>query len=134
MKNDSFKSCPVLEINVGPNETTYEELAKKVGEWMYIQSEIKKSGACPSGAKCNRPIYNVRTEVTNDAETIAYQAYVYIKLESPTVQNVVDSYAYDFQSLIGEVGGTLGLFLGLSTYSLVEFFTYFLEKLFCPHK
>ena len=132
MKNDNVKSCPVLETKVGPNETTYEQLAKKVGKWREIKSRIEKSGKCPSGSKCNRPIYNVRTEITHVENT--NKAYVYIQLESPTVQNVFDSYAYDFQSLIGEVGGTLGLFLGLSTYSLVEFFTYFLERLFCQHK
>ena len=78
--------------------------------------------------KCNHPIYNTRTELTKSTTVSDEKATLYIQLDSPVVQNVIDSYAYDSQSLVGEVGGTLGLFLGLSTYSLVEFITYFMEK------
>ena len=52
-----------------------------------------------------------------------------IEMESTNVQSIVDSVAYDFQSLIGEVGGTLGLFLGLSTFSFVQFFEYIIRKI-----
>ena len=51
-----------------------------------------------------------------------------IKLKDPNVLTIVDSYSYDFQSLIGEVGGTLGLFLGLSMFSFVGFIEYILRK------
>ena len=37
-----------------------------------------------------------------------------------TVESIITTASYDAQSLIGEVGGTLGLFLGLSGLSLVE--------------
>ena len=53
-----------------------------------------------------------------------------IKLKTPNVLNMADSYSYDFQSLIGEVGGTLGLFLGLSMFSFVGFIEYILRKLY----
>ena len=53
-----------------------------------------------------------------------------IKLESPNVKSVVDSFAYDLQSLIGEVGGTLGLCLGLSMISFVDFFEFIIRKFF----
>ena len=53
-----------------------------------------------------------------------------IKLRNPNVLNIVDSYSYDIQSFIGEVGGTLGLFLGLSMFSIVEFIEYILRKLY----
>ena len=55
---------------------------------------------------------------------------VKIKFESSIVLNIVDYYTYDLQSLIGEVGGTLGLFMGLSIYSFVDFFEYVINKLF----
>ena len=53
-----------------------------------------------------------------------------IQLESPNVQTIEDSIAYDLQSLIGEVGGTLGLFLGLSTMSFIDFILFILSKVF----
>ena len=52
-----------------------------------------------------------------------------IEMESTNVQSIVDSVAYDFQSFIGEVGGTLGLFLGLSMFSFVQFFEYIIRKI-----
>ena len=86
---------------------------------------------CPvQGTKCNNTmIYDKSTMHNEDFKTNAANVYIY--LERETVQNVIDSYAYDLQSLIGEVGGTLGLFLGLSTYSVVEFVTYIIEKITC---
>ena len=36
------------------------------------------------------------------------------------VESIVTTASYDSQSLIGEIGGTLGLFLGLSGLSLME--------------
>ena len=42
------------------------------------------------------------------------------QFKTPYVGYVEDSYAYDLQSLVGEVGGTLGMFLGASFLSLAE--------------
>ena len=51
-------------------------------------------------------------------------------MESSNVQTIQDSVAYDLQSLIGEVGGTLGLFLGLSAMSFVDFVGFIYRKAF----
>ena len=126
MKNKTTKSCPIIEEKYSHNETIIESLQTKVEKWRDIRYDIRRNKVCPSGLKCNHPIYNMRTELTKSIDS--KRATLHIQLESPIVQNVIDSYAYDSQSLVGEVGGTLGLFLGLSTYSLVEFITYFMEK------
>ena len=128
MKNKTTKSCPIIEEKYSHNETIFESLQTKVEKWRDIRYDIRRNKVCPSGLKCNHPIYNMRTELTKSTTVSDEKATLHIQLESPIVQNVVDSYAYDSQSLVGEVGGTLGLFLGLSTYSLVEFITYFMEK------
>ena len=133
MTHNDTNICPVIEeVNVG-NETTYETLSLKVDVWEDMKNAAILNEICPSGTKCTRPIYNTKMEIKNNP-MYSSKAEVKIQLENPSVQNIKDSYAYDSQSLIGEVGGTLGLFLGLSTYSLVEFFTYFMEKLFCRQK
>ena len=41
-------------------------------------------------------------------------------LRDPIVEYNIDSISYDLQSLIGEVGGTLGLTIGLSFFSFAE--------------
>ena len=126
MKNKTTKICPIIEEKSIHNEIILESLQTKVEKWRDIRYDIRRNKICPSGLKCNHPIYNMRTELTKSIDS--KRATLHIQLESPIVQNVIDSYAYDSQSLVGEVGGTLGLFLGLSTYSLVEFITYFMEK------
>ena len=131
MVDEILERCPILEKKYHLNETIFESLRTKVEKWQGFQYEVSRNKACPSGLKCIRPIYNIKTELTKSTVSDDNKAIVVIQLESPTVQNVIDSYAYDLQSLVGEVGGTLGLFLGLSTYSLVEFLTYLLEKFFC---
>ena len=82
--------------------------------------------SCPKWPKCKRSLYNMESLSTKEkpgASTLQ------IKLKSPNVLNIADSYSYDIQSFIGEVGGTLGLFLGLSMFSIVEFIEYILRKL-----
>ena len=131
MKTNTVLDCPLIESKNDDNGTIYYELlGEKVEYWRTeILSKIEQTGNCRSGTKCKSTLYNLRTTESND-QVIANQAKVEIKLDNPIVQNVVDSYSYNFQSLVGEVGGTLGLFLGLSIYSLVEFVTYFIEQLF----
>ena len=43
-----------------------------------------------------------------------------IALRDPIVQYNIDYVSYDLQSLIGEIGGTLGLTIGLSFFSFAE--------------
>ena len=131
MEDQSSAICPIIETKNDTNGTIYyEAIRKKVDYWSKeIIPKIEQRNICQSGTRCKSTLYKVRTDLTN--HELLQQARVTIKLESPIVQNVVDSYAYDLQSLIGEVGGTLGLFLGLSTYSFIEFLTYIIEKLSC---
>ena len=55
------------------------------------------------------------------------EGQVVIEFASHLVEVFRDSDAYDAQSFIGEVGGTMGLLLGLSLLSIAEMI---LDKLF----
>ncbi len=48
------------------------------------------------------------------------ESVVVVEFTSPLVARIEDFVAYDVQSLIGEVGGTLGLYLGASLLSVAD--------------
>ena len=49
-----------------------------------------------------------------------YTACLSVSFTNPIIETIKTESTYDFQSLIGEIGGTLGLFLGLSGLGLME--------------
>ena len=125
MENDLFDICPIAEYSKDNKSVT---IGEKAEDWYKQMWNVKD---CPAIPSCNRTIYKVEIQKDQDSNWAENKAYLKIQLESPNVQKIVDTYSYDLQSLIGEVGGTLGLFLGLSTYSFVEFIEYLIKKLSC---
>ena len=81
---------------------------------------------CRSKMACKQPTYQMELTKGLDEE----KSTIELVLASPIVEYNIDSISYDLQSLIGEIGGTLGLTLGLSVYSLMDFVEYVEEKLF----
>ena len=51
-----------------------------------------------------------------------------IEFYKPVVEYHIEEISYDFQSLIGEVGGTMGLTVGLSFLSIFEWFLEHFKK------
>ena len=131
MNTNHHKLCSIID------EKRNVSLKTMVNEW---QSRVYRSDAkysnifpvsvCPTIPKCKRSVFKLTNSPTSHAIQDTISSTFLIKLESSNVLNIVDSYAYDLQSLIGEVGGTLGLFLGLSMDSLVEFAEYVINNLF----
>ena len=85
---------------------------------------------CPQMPMCKRSLYKLNNKSNVYLGHSTTGSALKIQLESPDVQVIEDSFAYDLQSLIGEVGGTLGLFLGLSTMSFIDFIEFISKKLF----
>ena len=85
---------------------------------------------CPQMPRCKRSVYKLAIKPNQYLDRSSTGSALKIQLESPNVQTIEDSIAYDLQSLIGEVGGTLGLFLGLSTMSFIDFILFTLSKVF----
>ena len=82
---------------------------------------------CENLPRCKRSIYDASFEPSFEKPGVN-KALVRIQLASSTVEFITDSYDYDLQSFIGEVGGTLGLLLGLSFLSVFDLFELFLQK------
>ncbi len=80
---------------------------------------------CPNRKQCLTTMYSLDFSIAkhNNENTTE----ILMKLATP-VMHVEDVKSYDAQSLIGEVGGTLGLTLGLSAKSAVDVLMFFVEK------
>ena len=95
----------------------------------YPEKYFGEKSKCPQMPNCERTVYKMVMFPDESLPHATQESVLVIQLESPNVQTIVDSEAYDLQSLIGEVGGTLGLFLGLSMFSFIEFLVFILRKI-----
>ena len=72
---------------------------------------------CPSIQSCTHIDYIL--SVSSDIGT-KNPSIIGIEFYKPVVEYHIEEISYDFQSLIGEVGGTMGLTVGLSFLSIFE--------------
>ena len=110
--------CPIIDQD--RNETYRDIIEIWKLEYNSIQTKTMP--------KCGRSMY--KTTLTREYGGKFGNTVLKIQLENPNILTIVDSYSYDIQSFVGEVGGTLGLFLGLSVFSFVEFAEYLLRKMY----
>ena len=84
---------------------------------------------CLDYLPCNRSIYQdtVKEKPYFDTHDVL-QSELIIQYSTPFIQVIKDSWSYDMQSFIGEVGGTLGLLLGFSFSSLFDLLEFFANK------
>ena len=86
----------------------------KASEQLYENTESE----CANYLPCKRSIYQdlLEKEPMSDDR----KSKLTIRYSSPYIQVIKDSWSYDMQNFIGEVGGTLGLLLGLSFASVFD--------------
>ena len=123
VNDERYDVCPIIDKN---RNHSYQDIVQK---WFKIYSYNSWNTTCPQIPKCKRSLYKMAIYADQGIPHSSFGSTLIIEMESTNVQSIVDSVAYDFQSLIGEVGGTLGLFLGLSTFSFVQFFEYIIRKI-----
>jgi hypothetical protein len=82
---------------------------------------------CSKLHKCQHTMLSfIEAELKNGLGNFGY---LKIELDNDYVVYVEDFYSYDNQSFIGEVGGTLGLLLGISMASIFEFINILRQRL-----
>ena len=101
---------------------TFNEL---LDHWDKMLLEVIQD--CPSLQKCKKTIYDVNFAPLSKSPGTK-KSIIKMQLASTSVQFIEDTIAYDLQSLIGEVGGTLGLLLGLSFVSVFELIEYLISR------
>lgn len=124
MKSNGLNVCSIK------NESRPQDYQELVKDWReYFESPTNKN--CTLDQRCERSIFHQYIQPLNEGGTPSTTgAMLKIQFDGPNVEKIIDSYAYDFQSFIGEVGGTLGLFLGLSFLSIVEFVEICIARMF----
>ena len=122
----SYDSC-ALEILPFCNSS------QVLGAWQNINPRLIKlrDEHCFSVITCYFEKYSGKIEeskiISNETETEGSQ--VQIAFGEYHVEHVIESINYDLQSLISEVGGNLGLTLGLSGMSLIEYLSRYFKFL-----
>ena len=120
---------PFMQQKVNPKQNLtqarlckFRESGRTMADLIQLWNEIKgEKSECPKIQRCQTKRYDLNTDninVHDDYDT----TQLYVRLDDLNVQYVTDSYTYDELSFIAEVGGTLGLLLGLSFLSLIDLF------------
>ncbi len=105
-----------LSQNINPlcKESVDKTLIKNE---LQLDNIMKFSVSCVNKRACKQAKY----AMTMDKKPIEKNvSEILIQLIDPIVEYDIDSISYDLQNLIGEIGGTLGLTLGLSGFSLID--------------
>ena len=101
-------------------QCSFEQIQKA----LKIISDNKNSSNCPRWKKCHK----VRYEISLKNIVYINGTRLWIKYEDTEVEHHLNYVSYDIFSLIGEIGGYLGLTLGFSGVSV----TLALRKVMCP--
>ena len=123
MNHFEFGDFTLCESDSVPNMDLYDLIQESL--------QVNENAECENYLACKRSIYEDRLEQELIAQPIdKRKSELIIRYSSPYIQVIKDSWGYDMQSYIGEVGGTLGLLLGLSFASIFDLFEYLLIKFF----
>jgi hypothetical protein len=82
---------------------------------------------CYSKQACNQTKYQMQPLRVHWPQYADYTS-INVKYVDPIVEFNIDSISYDEQSMISEIGGTLGLTIGWSGFSIVSLFIWALLK------
>ena len=83
-----------------------------------LDSILKKESTCTISQTCESTRF---TKIQNVEETwVENKAMISVKFENPEVEYHQSYISYDFISLVGEIGGILGITLGASALTLSE--------------
>ena len=102
-------------------------------ETIQILQDILKSQEKVSDCKIRQACH--QTKYTMNVQSSKFNvSMIGMMYDDPVVEHHIAYYSYDMQSLLGEIGGTLGLTLGLSLSSINDYIDLLLEKVIFKHK
>ena len=113
-KNSKFQTCS-REVVLNVSRTIKNFVSRQNHD-----ENKDKFGECEFGKPCTDMIYSIADKDQLPNNNSKLEAQITIKYENMLVEIIRDSYSYPFISLFAEVGGVLGMLLGLSIYGIFE--------------
>ena len=80
-------------------------------------------GYCKNIKPCNSVVYSLvnPTSIMGKPGEIPNDAKIVLTFENTMVEVIQDSYDYTFISIFSEIGGSIGIMIGISCMTIVEF-------------
>ena len=131
---EKFK-CYSLFLNSGPHlendidKTLPNCSLQQIREAFTLMEKQKISSKCQDMAKCERVLYEITSKTPNSFEEWLSAPKFKFFYQDTFVEQHWNYISYDAFNLIAEIGGVLGLTLGLSGVSI----TFTMGKLFFPN-
>ena len=129
---DKYRCDPTFLFNAGHLYNSNLTQCQN-SETLQILQELLESqenvSDCLIPQACNQTKYTWSVE-----QFEANTTQVGIMYDDPVVEHHNAYYSYDIQSLLGEIGGTLGLTLGLSLSSINDYIDLLLQSIFKYHQ
>ncbi len=123
--------CHSLLLNSSPHLTDFIDMTLPKCSIQQVQEALKKmdnqtiSPDCQGLKKCEK----VRYEITSKDVHSSNKTFLFVQFEDTEVEKHLNYVSYDGFSLIGEIGGYLGLTLGFSGVSIILILGHYL----CPN-
>ena len=112
-------SVPFLYKNATFGTTCSKNITLNLIQDWKLAMKKDEFDQCLDLKQCNSVEFNIVDKGTwKDSQG----PVIRIELQSYIVESITDSYDYDFISIFSEIGGSLGILVGLSIMTLVEFF------------
>ena len=125
-------NCSLLFLGKnGAQEFCSNKISLMVIKTLKNALQLKEYEGCQDYPLCDTVIYNVlnppftkalwaKTRIT--AQQISFKNFI--------VESIEDSYDYNFISIFSEIGGSIGILVGMSCMTIVEFSMEMYKKLF----
>ncbi len=111
------------------------DMLRQIHVWLYIMNayELRMRTGCLRPCvhqtfTFNRRFLVSRSFLSSAGAGIENITVVGIGLYSANARNVTETYLYSVTNLVGEVGGAMGLFLGVSLVSMYDLFIGLVRK------
>uniref|UniRef100_T1IXI5 Uncharacterized protein n=1 Tax=Strigamia maritima TaxID=126957 RepID=T1IXI5_STRMM len=114
--------------------TSIEEIANNFWKtWTITKSMAKIVKSCHCKRKCNEIKYSLHMD-TESTKLISHN-HTQLKLlfAAETHETLIEKEVFSLSALASDIGGTLGLYLGLSVFTIIDLISFVVRRLICKY-
>ena len=122
MKAQQLHNCslPFLEQN-GLLSSCSNQISLKMIKEIKLALKMNRYGNCQDVKPCNHVEYVV-DKIASYPRANTRWSEIRLKFKNFIVEEIVDSYVYNYNIIFSEVGGALGVLVGFSGMTLIDYF------------